>query len=83
MLAEVMDDGSLRVIYGPGLNGRAETSEPLDGETWAATYSACRDMGGKGNHTWLARATLTTKHSKSDPNPFVARVASQQLIHCS
>jgi hypothetical protein len=82
-LYEVMDDGTLRTVYGPSDLARAESAEPLNGTTWAASHSACRDIGGKGNHTWLVRATVKAKHSAQDPNPFIAKVGASEFLHCS
>jgi hypothetical protein len=81
-LYEVMADGSLRNIYGPGLTGRSSYGEPLDGTTGAITYEPCAGINGSGAHTWLVRATLKTKHAHTDVDPFKAKVGASALIHC-
>jgi hypothetical protein len=81
-LYEVMADGTLRTIYGPGLTGQAGSTDPIE-STGATTYSACRDNAGKGKHTWLVRATIKTKHAAHDDNSYMAKVGASKLIHCS
>jgi hypothetical protein len=76
---EVAADGSETLVVGPGEFGRTSYGDPLDGVTGGSTYLRCPD---RGNHTYLGRAIIKTKHSSADTQPYVAKVDRLQTVSC-
>jgi hypothetical protein len=83
-LYEVMDDGSLLQLAGPGQMGRSSNSAGFVGTTWAANFIDCTVRANKGEHTYVVKGRINTRTTTNlaDTNPFVAKVGRIQTVSC-
>jgi hypothetical protein len=88
-LFEVRPNGTLRGLN--GANGLFGVGVDLFDAPLSGDYDPFGDFGvlcgtafpqNSGTHTWLVRANFHTRHSTTDPVPFVAQFDRQQTVNC-